>query len=216
MRKGFREGQVIEKKIKTERLVATALRQRIVSNNAPFLLIYSKSLCKEQVFVFFFLNPMKSQSSFQTPNDQLSRQIKSAQYKNPEYAIERENEGSFMYKSTLRITEMSRELCRTLLEKEQTVSQNTLFRDDLFDETCRKIQDRNETIGHSKYRFADCFFFPLRHWRFTVPLTLIISTKQLTKAGIAYLFFFPLHKTRPQLGFFCGIRAIRIHSRTTR
>ena len=51
-----------------------------------------------------------------------------------------------MRKSALGITDKSRALCRTLLGKEQIVPQNTLFRDDLFDETCESVQERNEAI----------------------------------------------------------------------
>jgi len=49
-----------------------------------------------------------------------------------------------MDKSDLGITDASKNLRRMLLEKEQTVPQDSLFRDDLFDKTCRKIQDKNE------------------------------------------------------------------------
>lgn len=81
-----------------------------------------------------------------TFSDQLPREVKSAQYKNQDYAAELENEGSYMYKFTPGITDINQELYRTLLKKEQTIPQNTLFHDDLFDETHRKIQDRNETM----------------------------------------------------------------------
>jgi hypothetical protein len=49
-----------------------------------------------------------------------------------------------MGKSGLGITDGSKTLCQTLLEKEQTVPQGSLFRDDLFEKTCEKIQNRNE------------------------------------------------------------------------
>ena len=51
-----------------------------------------------------------------------------------------------MYKSPLGITDTSRDFCRTILEKEQTIPQDALFRDDLFDETCKNVQGRNEAI----------------------------------------------------------------------
>ena len=51
-----------------------------------------------------------------------------------------------MRKSTLGITNMSRDLCRALLNKEQTIPQGTLFRNDLFDETCESVQGKNEAI----------------------------------------------------------------------
>ena len=51
-----------------------------------------------------------------------------------------------MRKSPLGITNTSRDLCRTLLEKQQTTPQDTLFRDDLFDETCEGVRGRNEAM----------------------------------------------------------------------
>lgn len=93
-----------------------------------------------------FLNRKKSQSSFQTFSDQLSQKIKNAQYKNSDYAIELENKNNYMYKFTSNITDINRKFCQILLKKEQTISQNTLFRDNLFDKICRKIQNRNEIM----------------------------------------------------------------------
>lgn len=51
-----------------------------------------------------------------------------------------------MCKSDLDITDGSRSLCRQLLQSEQTVPQDSLFRDDLFEETCQKIETRNEAM----------------------------------------------------------------------
>ncbi len=51
-----------------------------------------------------------------------------------------------MRKSPLGITDTSKSLCRVILEKEQTFPQDTLFRNDLFDETCESIEGRNEAI----------------------------------------------------------------------
>ena len=42
------------------------------------------------------------------------------------------------------VTDASKKLYRTLLKKEQIVSKDTLFRDDIFDKTYRKLQDKNE------------------------------------------------------------------------
>jgi hypothetical protein len=49
-----------------------------------------------------------------------------------------------MCKSELGITDTSKRLCQTIFEVEQTVPQESLFRDNLFDKTCEKIQDQNE------------------------------------------------------------------------
>jgi len=46
----------------------------------------------------------------------------------------------------LRTTAASNDLCQTLLHLEQTHPQDSLFRDDLFNATCQKIRNRNETM----------------------------------------------------------------------
>ncbi len=51
-----------------------------------------------------------------------------------------------MRKSKLDITNASRTLYQILLNSKQTVSQNSLFRDDLFNETCESVLDRNEAM----------------------------------------------------------------------
>ena len=82
------------------------------------------------------LRRKQSQSESQTPSDQLSRERKSSQYNKPDYEVRLKEKGSYMCKSPLGITDTSRELCRTLLEKEQAIPQDTLFRDNRFEETC--------------------------------------------------------------------------------
>jgi len=79
-----------------------------------------------------------------TPSDDKPREAKSIPYARPSYATVLATKGSFMDKSDLGITDASKSLYRILLENEQTVPQGSLFHDDLFDKTCRKIQDRNE------------------------------------------------------------------------
>ncbi|KAF2804461.1 uncharacterized protein BDZ99DRAFT_491227 [Mytilinidion resinicola] len=54
------------------------------------------------------------------------------------------------------IIEESRNLCRTLLETEQIVPKNSLFKDKLFQDTCKMLQDRNKAkvtqdISYAKY-----------------------------------------------------------------
>jgi hypothetical protein len=81
-----------------------------------------------------------------TSSDQKPREIKSAPYKHPSYATVLATKGSFMGKSDLGVTDASKSLCRTLLDTEQTVPQDSLFRDDIFDETCDGVQGRNEAM----------------------------------------------------------------------
>lgn len=87
-----------------------------------------------------------SNASDLTPSDQQPRENKSTVYRTAKYATILATKGSFMDKSSLGITNASKTFCQTLLNRKQTIPQNTLFRDDLFDETCRKLQDRNETM----------------------------------------------------------------------
>ena len=74
-----------------------------------------------------------------TPSDQKPREAKSAPYTRPSYATVLATKGSFMDKSDLGITDASKSLCRNLLEKKQTIPQDSLFRDNVFEKACRKI-----------------------------------------------------------------------------
>ncbi|EEH15900.1 hypothetical protein PABG_05987 [Paracoccidioides brasiliensis Pb03] len=85
-----------------------------------------------------------STASSTAPNDQKSREEKDAQYKNPRYEVLLQTKGSFVRKSDLGITDGGKDLCRRLLEAEQTIPKDSLFRDDIFDELCEMIRNRNE------------------------------------------------------------------------
>ena len=148
------------------------------------------------------LGRKKSQSSLQTPSDQLPREVKSAQYRNPEYAIELENEGSYMREfDDDDVSKNVRDLCRTLLESQQTVPQDSLFRDDLFKKTCRKIQDRNETMV---IRDISLLIVPSAQTLATYGATHLNYLYETTNEGWNSIFSFPLHKTRPQPDFSVG------------
>ena len=95
----------------------------------------SSSLCRKN-----------SESDTATPSDQKPREARSIQYARPSYETILATKGSFMGKSDFGITDTSKGQCRALLEAEQSVPQDTLFRDDLFDETCESVQARNEAI----------------------------------------------------------------------
>ena len=86
----------------------------------------------------------EASSGTPTPSNQMQREAKSTPYRSLEYPLLLRTKGSFMRKSGLGITDISKTNYRTLLETKQTVPEDSLFRDDLFDETCEMIQDRNE------------------------------------------------------------------------
>ena len=86
----------------------------------------------------------QSDSSLNSSGDQTNREKKSAPYRTVRYTTLLEGKGSYMYKSDLGITKGSKDLDSLLLGLEQAVPMDSLFRDDLFEKTCRKIEDRNE------------------------------------------------------------------------
>ncbi|KAF7885253.1 hypothetical protein EAF00_011071 [Botryotinia globosa] len=79
-----------------------------------------------------------------TNTDQKPWEVKIAPYTRPSYTTGLATKGSFMNKSDLSITDASKNLCRILLETEQKIPEDSLFRDEIFEKSCRKIQDRNE------------------------------------------------------------------------
>lgn len=97
------------------------------------------------------LRRKQSKSSIVTPSDprpsdQQQREAKSSKYITAVYETILATKGSYIGRAPLKITDTSKTLCRSLLGKEQIVPQDTLFRDDLFDETCDSMRGRNEAI----------------------------------------------------------------------
>jgi hypothetical protein len=81
-----------------------------------------------------------------TPSDQKPREAKSSLYARPSYEIILATKGSFISKFELGIIDKSKKLYRILLEAKQLVPQDILFRDNLFEETCKSVRARNEVI----------------------------------------------------------------------
>ncbi|RYP52154.1 hypothetical protein DL768_002596 [Monosporascus sp. mg162] len=82
-------------------------------------------------------------TSVMTRSDE-TRGKKSAPYGSPLYELVLKSKGSMMNQSDLGITDMSKTLCRTLLETEQTIPKDSLFGDDVFSYTCRMVRNKNE------------------------------------------------------------------------
>lgn len=106
-------------------------------SNMSYLLARQKSLSS--------LRRKNSDPSIAKSSDQ-PREVKSAKYRTAKYEKVLETKGSYMRKSKLNITDASKNLCRNLLDAKQTVPSYTLFRDDLFDETCESVRGRNEAM----------------------------------------------------------------------
>ncbi|KAK5442636.1 hypothetical protein LTS15_010954 [Exophiala xenobiotica] len=79
------------------------------------------------------------------PSDQKAREEKSAPYKDARYEALLAVKGSFMDVSNLGVDDKSKTLIQGLLEKAQPIPKDSLFREDLFNSTFRKIRNRNET-----------------------------------------------------------------------
>ncbi|KAI9675151.1 MAG: hypothetical protein M1829_003511 [Trizodia sp. TS-e1964] len=87
-----------------------------------------------------------SMASFVTPSDQRPREDKSIAYNRAAYEyLLGQIAGSYMVKSRLGINDISKRLCRTLLEDGPIIPRDTLFRDDAFEKTCERLEARNET-----------------------------------------------------------------------
>jgi hypothetical protein len=81
-----------------------------------------------------------------TGSDQKPRESNSSPYAHPSYETILATKGSFIGKFGLGISDTSKKLCQTLLSTIQLVPQDSLFRDDLFDETCESVRVRNEAL----------------------------------------------------------------------
>lgn len=90
------------------------------------------------------LRRKQSDSSLASSDEQNRRESKSVQYRDNRYTTLLATKGSYMGEIDHDIPQSTRDLCRTLLATEQTLPQDSLFRDDLFLTTCAKIQERNE------------------------------------------------------------------------
>ncbi len=78
-----------------------------------------------------------------TPSDLQAE--KSAPYMNLSYETVLERDaGSYMGKYKQGVTEASERLCQTLLESKQTITKDTIFRDNIFDDTGEKLRGKNK------------------------------------------------------------------------
>ncbi len=86
----------------------------------------------------------QSEASPTSVSNQKPRNVKSAPYQQVHYETLLATKGSFMGKSELSATATSKNLCRIFLETEQTFPEDSLFHDDLFEETCEMVRNKKE------------------------------------------------------------------------
>lgn len=83
--------------------------------------------------------------STRTPSDQQPREQKSTPYRHPRYEGQLSERGSFMRRYEGGISTESKALCQSLLNSPQSPPKDTLFEDELFEDTLESIKGRNET-----------------------------------------------------------------------
>lgn len=150
------------------------------------------------------LRRKRSEASFATsvtPSDQLGE--RSATYKNPSYETVLEREaGSYMGRYVSGVKEASEALCQTLLDSEQIIPKDTIFRDDVFEETCGRLQGKNEARI-----FKDCT--PLivpwaeAHALLSANPKLVIAVESVDEGWSNSI---PITKPRPQPDYAVGFR----------
>ena len=90
------------------------------------------------------LRRKQSDSSLTGYSDQKRRESKSAPYRDTRYPTLLAAKGSYMEESDLGIVNTSLSSYMALLSLDQTVPNESRCRDDVFEATCRSVQDRNE------------------------------------------------------------------------
>lgn len=79
-----------------------------------------------------------------TPSDQRPMEQNRISYNDARYEAFLATKGSFMKKYNEGMLQASKNVCRTLLETDQETPEDSLFRDDLFEDICEEIRNRNE------------------------------------------------------------------------
>lgn len=74
----------------------------------------------------------------------VTREEKAADYQDNRCEVLLETQKSYMGKAPQKINETSQELCKRLLEYEQSVPRDSLFQDNIFERTCENIRSENE------------------------------------------------------------------------
>ena len=73
------------------------------------------------------------------------REEESAPYRDPRYKFLLETKDSFMDEANVGIAKQSKNMYLDLLASDQTIPKDSLFQDDLFKPTCRRVEDKSES-----------------------------------------------------------------------
>ena len=86
----------------------------------------------------------KSSSSLNESSEEENNKNATSKYRDNRYPTLLAAKGSYMAKSSLNISDTSKTWCMRLIDSEQTVPEDSLFRHDIFDRACNRLRDRNE------------------------------------------------------------------------
>ncbi|KAL8672801.1 MAG: hypothetical protein Q9168_002765 [Polycauliona sp. 1 TL-2023] len=86
----------------------------------------------------------KSGTGLDASSEQEKTEARTTAYRNPNYQTLLKGKGSIMDESPLGVTGSSEIDYKSMLDSAQQPPEDTLFRKDIFKQTCRDIQDRNE------------------------------------------------------------------------
>jgi hypothetical protein len=90
------------------------------------------------------VDPASTAPSSTTPSDQKPREVKSAPYQDARYETLLAMKGSFMGRPALAITQTSKQNYLHLLDAKQTIPNDSIFCDEIFEETYEMIRNKNE------------------------------------------------------------------------
>ena len=148
------------------------------------------------------IHSLELQSSQGTPKN-LSREAKSAPYKDARYETHLATREAFMTKPPMKIDDKCKDLCRRLLYSEQPTPNDSLFDNDRFEIICSMIQNENEVR-----------IIRLLHGSLSLPLKCCIYIYGATnldilieKVNSSWLKHIPLTNIRPQPDYSVGFRA---------
>ena len=147
-------------------------------------------------------NRKESDSNLTGSDETNTRQGKSTPYRTPHYATLLATKGSYLREyDVYNVPKNTKDLCRNLLEADQAVPQESLFRDDIFLKTYENLDDRNES---RVIRDIACLIVPSAETLATYGAAnldhLIDSVNEGWTAGI------PFEGPRPQPDYSVGFR----------
>ena len=138
----------------------------------------------------------------QGTSSDMSRDAKSNPYKNTRYETLLLAAGVHMDKPPLHVRDSCKDLSQKIFDTEQATPVNTLFRDDLFEDTCAKVRNENEARVIKDITWLIVASAETLATYGATKLDILIE-----KVNSSWLKCIPLTKPRPQPDYSVGFRA---------